>query len=76
MSTVTLEQAQSNLSELIANLESDGEVVIAENGTPVAKLMRIERTTGHSKAGCYKKDEFWMASDFGASLDEFKEYME
>ena len=39
MSTVTIEEAQSNLLKLIERLTADEEVVITRNSRPVAKLV-------------------------------------
>jgi prevent-host-death family protein len=41
MSTVTVHQAQTHLSELIAEALAGGEVVIARGNTPVVRLMPI-----------------------------------
>jgi prevent-host-death family protein len=38
MTIVTIHQAKTNLSKLIAEVEAGGEVVIARGKTPVAKL--------------------------------------
>jgi len=38
MTVVTIHQAKTNLSKLIAEVEAGGEVVIARGKTPVAKL--------------------------------------
>lgn len=72
MSSVTLENAQAHLSELIGQLQPGETVVIMRGNRPVARL--IAETAGGSwpcKAGSYKKDEFWMAPDFDAPLDDF-----
>ena len=42
MGTVTIEEAQNKLSELIHRLTPGDEVVITENNEPVAKLARTE----------------------------------
>jgi prevent-host-death family protein len=77
MSTVTLETAQAQLSKLIEQLQPGDTIVITQNEKPVAKLTS-EKPAGDMpcKAGSYRKDEFWMAADFNAPLEEFKEYME
>ena len=76
MLTVTLQEAQSHLADLIHRLQPGEEVLITENDQPVAKLTRTE-THGEwpCKAGS-AKGGIWMAPDFDAPLDEFKEYME
>ncbi len=39
MATVTIQEAQAELADLIRNLPPGGEVVITENNRPVAKLV-------------------------------------
>jgi antitoxin (DNA-binding transcriptional repressor) of toxin-antitoxin stability system len=76
MPTVTIEEARSQLSELIHRLTPGEEVVITENDQPVARLSRSEpKTQWPCKAGS-AKGKIWMAPDFDAPLEEFKEYME
>ena len=77
MPTVTIQEAQARLSDLIHRLSPGDEVVITENDEPVAKLARIEpKTQWPCKAGSAKGTIHWMAPDFDAPLEEFKEYME
>jgi len=42
MKTVNVHEAKTTLSALLAAVEAGEEVVIARNGTPVAKLVRVE----------------------------------
>ena len=52
MPTVTIEEAQNKLSELIHRLVPGEEVVITENDQPVARLARTEpKTQWPCKAG-------------------------
>lgn len=77
MSIVTIQEAQAKLSALIHGLTPGDEVVITENNKPVAKLARTElKALWPCKAGSAKGTVHWMAPDFDAPLDEFKEYME
>jgi prevent-host-death family protein len=48
MKTVNIHEAKTTLSALLAEVERGEEVVIARNGTPVARLSRIEATTSRS----------------------------
>lgn len=43
MTTVNIHQAKTQLSRLLAEVESGEEVVIARNGKPVARLVGYER---------------------------------
>ena len=76
MSTVTLQEAQARLSDLIHGLTPGDEVVITENDQPVARLSRSEpKTQWPCKAGS-ARGKIRMAPDFDAPLEEFKEYMD
>ncbi|HJT77706.1 MAG TPA: hypothetical protein VJ739_10940 [Gemmataceae bacterium] len=76
MPTVTLDEAQARLRDIVAGLRPGEEVVLTENGQPLAKLVKLERTSWPCKAGSAKDKAYWMAPDFDAPLEEFKEYME
>ena len=76
MLTITLQEAQARLAELLNKLPPGGEMTITEHGQPLAQVKKTERTSWPCKAGSYRKAEFRMAPDFDAPLEEFKEYME
>lgn len=76
MAIVTIQEAQAGLSDLIHKLVPGEEVVITENDQPVAKLARTEpKKQWPCKAGS-ANGKIWMAPDFDAPLEAFKEYME
>ena len=76
MTTLTIQEAKAKLEEIIHRLAPGDEVVITENNQPVAKLARTEpKQQWPCKAGS-AKGKIWMAPDFDAPLEEFKEYME
>jgi len=77
MPTVTVEEAQSKLTELIHHLTPGEEVVITENNQPVARLIAAAPPQRKPRQpGTLKGTVLYMAPDFDAPLDEFKEYME
>jgi prevent-host-death family protein len=76
MATVTLEDAQARLPELIEQLNSGEEVVITRNAKPVARLVREQKLPKPRKLGTLKGTVLYMAPDFDAPLEDFKEYME
>jgi prevent-host-death family protein len=76
MPTVTIEEAKNKLQEILTNLNPGDQVAIVQNGVEVAKLTRSSPKRWPCQAGSYRKAEFWMAPDFDAPLEEFKEYME
>ena len=46
MVTVNVHEAKTHLSRLLAQVEDGEEVVIARNGTPVARIVPLERRKG------------------------------
>jgi antitoxin (DNA-binding transcriptional repressor) of toxin-antitoxin stability system len=76
MPTLNLDEAQAHLREIVTGLQPGEEVVLTDNGQPLAKLVRTERTSWPCKAGSARDKILWIAPDFDAPLEEFKEYME
>lgn len=75
--SVTVEEAQARLKELIDNLARGEEIVITENQQPVARLVRERPAHAPRPApGLGKGSVLHMAPDFDEPLEEFKEYME
>ncbi|MGH9427715.1 MAG: type II toxin-antitoxin system Phd/YefM family antitoxin [Terriglobia bacterium] len=76
MPTVTIEEAQDKLSDLIHGLQPGEELVISENNQPVARLIAITLGRSPRQCGTLKGTVFYMAPDFDAPLEDCKEYME
>lgn len=76
MASVTIEEAQAKLPDLIEALVPGEPVTITRHGQPWAEVRKTERTSWPCQAGSYRKADFWMAADFDAPLDDFKEYLE
>ncbi len=78
MATVTIEEAQASLVDLIHQLQSNEEVVITENNQPVARLTPVANTVQRKprRSGTLRGTVKYMAPDFDAPLEDFKEYME
>lgn len=73
---MTIQQAQSTLTELIHRLSLGDEVVITENDRPVARLVPTPEAPRKPdrKLGTMKGSVLYMAPDFDAPLEDFKEY--
>jgi len=71
---VTLQEAQARLPELLAGLVPGEELVITDNGQPVATLTRSRRTSWPCQPGSARDKSHWMAEDFDAPLEDFKDY--
>lgn len=76
MSELNLDEAQAHLREVVAGLRPGEEVVLTDNGQPLAKIVKTGRTSWPCKAGSAKGKVLYMAPDFNAPLEDFKEYME
>ena len=76
MTTVTIQEAQSTLTDLIHRLSSGEEVVITENDQPVARLIHTSAVANRKarRLGTMKGSVLYMAPDFDAPLEDFKEY--
>lgn len=75
--TVTVDEAQAKLKDLIHQLTPGDEIIITENAQPVAKLVGEPAKQRQPRVpGLGKGSIIYMAPDFDAPMDEFKEYME
>lgn len=64
MTTVNVHEAKSRLSQLIAEVEAGGEVVIARAGAPIVRLVRLsgpapQRAFGAMKGRASTTDAFF-----------------
>jgi len=74
---MNLEDVQSHLEAVIAGSNPGELLIITKDGEPVATLTRNPPPkTWPSQVGCAKTDGYWMAPDFDAPLEEFREFME
>jgi prevent-host-death family protein len=77
MSTITLEEAQARLTELVERLAPGEQVLITRDNQPVAKLVgEAKAVPRRRQPGTLKGTVLFMASDFDAPLADFKDYME
>lgn len=81
--TVTLREAQAKLLDLIHQLSPGDEVLITENDQAVARLTPAVKPADQPhpqprerQLGTLKGTVLYMAPDFDAPLEDFKEYME
>jgi prevent-host-death family protein len=71
MKIVNVHEAKSQLSRLLQEMENGEEIVIARNGTPVARLVphveeRKPREPGSAKG------KVWMSPDFDARDEQIE----
>ena len=74
--TVPIEDAQIRLRQLIAALDPSDELTIVDGGEEIATVTRKPRRTWPCQPGSARDTAHWMAPDFDAPLDDFREYME
>ncbi len=77
MATVTIQEAQAQLTDLIHRLAPGEEVLITDNDQPVACLGSTAATPPKKprQLGTLKGTVLYMAPDFDAPLEDFNEYM-
>jgi antitoxin (DNA-binding transcriptional repressor) of toxin-antitoxin stability system len=76
MSTITIEEAQAHLPALIDKLRPGEEIVITRNDEPIAKLTgQVQSERQSRRPGTLKGTVLYMAPDFDAPLEDFKEYI-
>lgn len=74
MKTIGLYEAKTNLSALIAEMETTGEpVFLTRHGRIIAEL-RPSQGLAAPKRGCLKSPDFHLADDFDASETGFEDF--
>jgi len=75
MASVTIEEAQAKLREIVQRLQPGEEITITDHERPLAQVRKAPRTSWPCKAGSAKGSILRIAPDFDAPLEEFREYM-
>ncbi len=76
MSTMTIEEAQAKLSEVIDKLAPGEEVIITRNEQPVAKLVGQERPIRKPRRPGSAKGKLVILAEDDEHLKDLKDYME
>jgi antitoxin (DNA-binding transcriptional repressor) of toxin-antitoxin stability system len=78
MRTVTLQEAQSRLTEIIDKLPPGEEIVITRDDKPVATIRATPPSPSRKQRqlGTLKGSVLYMAPDFDAIPEGFEEYLE
>ena len=69
MTEVNIHQAKTHLSRLLARVAAGEEIIIANAGKPVARLVPFRKTKGRRPLGL-DKGLFQVPKDFDAALPE------
>lgn len=67
-------EAKNRWSKILDEVASGKRVIIQRRGKPVAELIPIQPKK-KARPGCAKGPGFYMAPDFDAPLECFKDYM-
>ena len=75
MATVTVEEAQAHLAEIIERLTPGEEVVLTRGDTPVATIRATPAPRAAPRLGTLKGTVLAVAPDFDAIPEGFDEYL-
>jgi antitoxin (DNA-binding transcriptional repressor) of toxin-antitoxin stability system len=76
MTTVTIEEAQAKLPELIDHLAAGEQLVITRNQKPIARLLAEEQPKRQPRRAGSAKGKLTIVADDDEHLKDFSEYME
>jgi prevent-host-death family protein len=71
---IDLTHAQTQLPELVRRAARGEDVILSEDGEPVARIIPITRARGPRQFGS-AKGWIHIAEDFDEPLEDFKDYM-
>jgi antitoxin (DNA-binding transcriptional repressor) of toxin-antitoxin stability system len=74
MHQVSVEEAQTNLRDLVDAAVNGEEIVIAKDEEHLVRLVPVPRTNPRPQFGS-ARGLITMSDDFGEPLEEFEEYM-
>lgn len=77
MRQIDIEQAQQHLSDLIAEVMNGQDILITRDHRPLVRLIDVHsQTSGHAtRRPGTARGLIKIAEDFGAPLEDFREYM-
>lgn len=69
MASVTIEEAQAKLREIVQQLQPGEEITITDHERPLAQVRKASRTSWPCKAGSARDSILRIAPDFDAPLE-------
>jgi prevent-host-death family protein len=66
--TVSVDEAQDKLPDLLAQAVAGNEVIITEHGTPVARLVPVVAHSKKKRVAGLNRGTIWTSKDFDDSL--------
>ncbi len=73
MAQFGMHEAKTKLSQLVERAQSGEDIVIARNGTPVARLVPLPPKNRFAEIRGVWKGQIWMADDFDELPDDIAE---
>ena len=73
MQQVDITDAQTQINQLLQSALQGEEVIITRNNQPILKVIQILPIAKRRQRGS-AKGRIWLAPDFDAPLEDFKEY--
>jgi prevent-host-death family protein len=70
MAEIGMHEAKTKLSQLVERAEAGEEIVIARNGTPVARLVPVARSSSFASVRGAWKGRVQIAEDFDELPDD------
>jgi prevent-host-death family protein len=70
--TVGMHEAKTHFSRLVRRAQAGDDVVVENNGTPVARIVAYVPEPPRRRAGGFARGTFWIADDFDAPMPEFE----
>ncbi|MCC5849152.1 MAG: type II toxin-antitoxin system Phd/YefM family antitoxin [Verrucomicrobia bacterium] len=68
-------EAKTHFSKLLEEVQAGTKIIVTRHGKPVAEIQTPSTKKKKARFGCAKSPNFYMADDFDAPLEEFREYM-
>ena len=68
--TVSISEAQTQLQGLLALARNGDEVIIEENGEPLARLIPIQKTERKERVLGLREGQVWTSDDFDDELPD------
>lgn len=67
---VNIDEAQTQLAGLLALARNGDEVIIEENGEPLARLMPIQKIENKERILGLREGQVWTSADFDEELPD------
>lgn len=74
MDAVSIHEAKTHFSKLVARAEAGEEVIVRRGQTPVAKLVAYHPPTEPRRPGALA-GQIWIAEDFDETPEDFGSYV-